>query len=274
MIFNHHRPSSKIAPLIESIFHYKDFVPDHSIERVVPTGHVFIIFELDGFVRNTFDNDTLEPNGLYTDVWVAGMHRNHISISAHENSEMLVVQFKPYGGSAFFPNTMDSYVEQIISAEKVFGGEVVELRKDLAAVTGSQEKFERVENWLLQRYQGHQRPDDEFISFVELLQKEASGNLNDLVDRYSKSQKQLIDQFKRHLGLTPKYYHRIQRFNDILKKIKDQNKVSWAEVAYSCGFADQSHFIKEFRHFSGFNPSEFIKQSFDLGEANFFPLDR
>lgn len=46
MIFEAHTPAPLIAPFIESVFHFKDLVPDHSIERVVPTGHLFILFEL------------------------------------------------------------------------------------------------------------------------------------------------------------------------------------------------------------------------------------
>ena len=102
MIFETHTLSPPIDRFIESVFHYKDFMPDHSIERVVPTGHIFIIFELDGMQRNTFDNETLKPNGTFTKVWISGMHRNYISISANQKSEMLVIQFKPFGAYPFF----------------------------------------------------------------------------------------------------------------------------------------------------------------------------
>ena len=101
MIFETHELKGTIRTYIESIFHFKDFIPDHSIERVVPTGHIFIIFELDGFTRNTFDNSTLKPNNTFTKVWVSGMHKNHISISAHKKSEMFVIQFRPFGGYPF-----------------------------------------------------------------------------------------------------------------------------------------------------------------------------
>ncbi|MEQ9279351.1 MAG: hypothetical protein RLN83_07615, partial [Balneola sp.] len=49
-----------LSKYIESIFHFKGFNPDHSIERVVPTGHVFLIFELDGFERYTYNNKSLK----------------------------------------------------------------------------------------------------------------------------------------------------------------------------------------------------------------------
>ena len=76
LIFKTHILEKPLIDYIESIFHFKGFKPDHSIERVVPTGHVFIIFELDGFERHTYDNKNLKPNGTYSEVWVSGVHKN------------------------------------------------------------------------------------------------------------------------------------------------------------------------------------------------------
>ncbi|MBK7791000.1 MAG: helix-turn-helix transcriptional regulator [Saprospiraceae bacterium] len=52
------------------------------------------------------------------------------------------------------------------------------------------------------------------------------------------------------------------RFNEILKIINKNERLSWTEIAYSCDYSDQSHFIKEFTLFSGFNPLKFIKMDF------------
>ena len=71
-------------------------------------------------------------------------------------------------------------------------------------------------------------------------------------------------------GKSPK----ANKFNEILQKIRQQQNIAWTDIAYSCGFADQAHFIKEFKHFSGFNPMEFIQQDFHQDEPNFFPLDK
>jgi hypothetical protein len=80
MTFETHILKGVLNQYIESIFHLKDFMPDHSVEHVVPTGQIFIIFELDGFTRNTFDNKILKSNNTFTKVWVSGMHKNYISI--------------------------------------------------------------------------------------------------------------------------------------------------------------------------------------------------
>ena len=69
------------------------FMPDHSIERVVPDGHIYLIFELDGLTRHTYHNDDLSPKAEFSKAWLSGMHKHYISISAHQDSEMFVIQF-------------------------------------------------------------------------------------------------------------------------------------------------------------------------------------
>lgn len=274
MIFESHTPQDPIAPFIESIFHFKDFVPDHSVERVVPTGHIFLLFELDGFERHTFDNHTLEPNGNYSDVWIAGMHRHYISISAHQDSEMFVIQFKPFGAYPFFHLPIAELNERIVPAQELMGGTPIQLRRSLMGTPDSKEKFDLADSWLLERFDETKTPPPDFIALVERLREAPINTMNQLIDSYPTSRKHLIDQFRKYVGLTPKYFQRILRFNEVLRKVHQKKEVSWTEVAYDCGFSDQSHFIKEFRHFSGFNPSEFLKREFDKEEPNFFPLDR
>ena len=274
MIFQPHILEKPYSSYIESIFHYKHFTPDHSIERVVPTGHLFIIFELDGLERNTFDNDSLEPNNTYRKVWISGAHRNYISISAHQDSEMFVIQFKPYGAFPFFHFPIEQLNDQVIHTEALFADELVLLQEKLLAAPTSQDKFAVAEQWLDHRYNKSLDPPKELVQYFHALQKQPTLN-GQAITHYPHSQKHLIDQFKKYVGLTPKYSHRIMRFNEILKRMQEKEKIAWAQIAYECGFTDQSYFIKEFRHFSGFNPQEFIVQELNKDDPdNFFPLDR
>ena len=154
MTFETHILKGTLSKYIESIFHFKNFIPDHSIERVVPTGHIFIIFELDGFVRNTFDNDTLKSNHAFTRVWVSGVHKNYISISAHQKSEMFVIQFKPFGAYPFFHFPIQKLNDKILSAKEIFGNEIIELRKEILTKKSSKEKFDCADQ-LLQKSGSH-----------------------------------------------------------------------------------------------------------------------
>ncbi len=274
MIFETHTVNNPLDKFIESIFYFKNFMPEHSIERVVPTGHLFIIFELDGFQRNTFDNETLKPNGNFSKVWISGMHKNYLSISAHQDSEMFVIQFKPFGSYPFFHFPIHQLNEKVIPAQEILGTKILELRKQILEKQSPKEKFILAENWLKSRLDSDKDPNKELLSTINQLTNQPLSNHTAIVNSYPKTQKHLITQFKKFCGLTPKVFHRIIRFNEVLQQIKAQQKISWSQIAYQCGYTDQSHFIKEFKEFSGFNPQEFIKQEFNKSETNFFPLDK
>lgn len=273
MIFNNHIPNPPLDPYIETIFHYKDFVPDHSVERVVPTGHLFLIFELDGIPRNTFDNETQSPKKTFTKAWIAGMQTGYITISAHVQSEMFVIQFKPAGAHPFLHVPVSKLNDKILPAEEIVGGEILTLRDNILSKETPNEKFALVDEWLENRFNETKVPPNELLTAINRLQQEPVSHLSRIVEKYPNTQKHLIDQFKKYVGLTPKIYQRILRFNEILQRIRDKEQITWAEIAYQCNYSDQSHFIKEFSHFSGFNPQEFIDREYNRDEPNFFPLD-
>ncbi len=273
MIYEQYQLPQGLKKYIEAVFYIKGLAPDHSIERVVPTGHVFIIFELDDIPRNTYDNETLEPIGFFRKAWISGMHKNFISISAHQDSEMLVVQFKSAGAYPFFHIPLQNISEKVVSAEEFLGPEVIHLRNNIIMAQDHYAKMTLVVDWLVNRFDEQQAPSDELLSFINRLQQEPVSKFNEIIKSYPYTQKQLIQHFKKYVGITPKIYQRILRFNEILKIIQHKEKISWADVAYSCDYADQSHFIKEFFLFSGFNPQDFIKGESNRGKSNFFPVD-
>lgn len=274
MIFESHTPPAPFDSLIESVFYYRDFEPEHSIERLVPTGHVSIVIELDGMERHTFDNDTLQPNASFRKAWISGMHRHFISISAHPRSEMFVVQFRATGASAFLHIEMDSIADRVIPGEEILDGSLLTLYQGLLDATSANSKFSAADAWLANRYREDRLTPPDVIETAERLEREPGAKFANAIAPYPGSQKHLITQFRRYLGLTPKYYQRILRFNDILRFLQSDHRPAWAAVAHHCGFTDQSHFIREFRHFSGFSPQQFVDEAFDREVPNFFPLDR
>ena len=274
MEFVTYQPTGPYAQWIESVFHYKGFEPDHSIERVVPTGHVFILFELDGFTRHTYDNETLEPNANYKKAWVSGVHDEYLSISAHHDSEMFVIQLKPYGASPFLKIPMNQIANRVVAGDALLDGSLLQLRDELFASDTSEQKFSVAEQWLSRHFAEEHSPPDEVVASVASIDKNPTANLSDTLQGIGVTSKHLIDLFRRFVGITPKVYQRVMRFNRVFQAIRENGSIDWAEVASQCGYADQSHFIREFRRFSGFKPAEFIRAGVNNDEGNFFPLDR
>jgi AraC-like DNA-binding protein len=88
-----------------------------------------------------------------------------------------------------------------------------------------------------------------------------------ICERFGITERQLERHFKKYIGLSPKFYARLIRFSYIFQ-IAQEKKLSWTEVGLESGFYDQPHFIKNFKAFTGEDPSRYFFDEPNL--ANFF----
>ena len=81
----------------------------------------------------------------------------------------------------------------------------------------------------------------------------------DFTEQYKISERQFQRRFKNQVGISPKKFQRIIRFEKALDILTKSNYGQLTQVAYETGYVDQSHFIKDFSAFSGMSPYDFIK---------------
>ena len=81
----------------------------------------------------------------------------------------------------------------------------------------------------------------------------------ELSDEIGISSRRLVDVFSQQVGLTPKLFARVQRFQNVIQNLPPEQDVDWMDVALGCGYYDQAHFIHDFRSFSGLSPSTYLK---------------
>jgi methylphosphotriester-DNA--protein-cysteine methyltransferase len=94
--------------------------------------------------------------------------------------------------------------------------------------------------------------------------------ISDVTGQTDFSQKRFIQLFSDEVGLTPKLYCRIRRFQQVVRGVEKGQRVDWADVALLSGYFDQAHFIHDFQAFSGLNPSAYLMQR--TGHLNHVPI--
>jgi len=72
------------------------------------------------------------------------------------------------------------------------------------------------------------------------------------------SRRWLSQRFKEQIGVSPKAYARLLRFQRVVQQVAAGQRIEWADVAADLGFADQAHLTHEFRRFSGLTPAAFL----------------
>ncbi|WP_353779994.1 AraC family transcriptional regulator [Winogradskyella sp. 3972H.M.0a.05] len=270
MIHLAHTPKDNLSKYLVTIVYNKDYYPEHEIDKYLPDGTINIIFELTGNPKYIHDNITHEKTIEYKDVWLSGVLTDYITITAH-CEEMMVVVFKPGAGYPLTHKPAHTFTNTVVPAKDVFGDSVLKLLEQLKEPTTPEEKFQEIEHWLENQF----KKDDFYTDIIEYaiheIQTSSSQiNISKLAERSGYSQKQFIELFKKYVGITPKQFHRITRFNEILAAVENKEKISWARIASECGYFDQAHFIKDFQSFSGLNPSKYLS---DIGDyPNFFPV--
>ena len=83
-------------------------------------------------------------------------------------------------------------------------------------------------------------------------------NVPQLAGQYNLSTRQFERKFREYAGFSPKLFSRIIRFQAALKHYDGVNTKSLTDIAYDCGYYDQSHFILDFKAFSGYNPKQYF----------------
>jgi AraC-like DNA-binding protein len=86
------------------------------------------------------------------------------------------------------------------------------------------------------------------------------------------SRRRFTQLFREQIGLTPKLYCRVQRFQNALQQIASGASVHWAQLALAAGYCDQAHLAHEFRDFSGLSPGAYLAS--DRRSANNVSIDR
>jgi len=159
----------------------------------------------------------------------------------------------------------------VVALECVWGQVFETLRDQLVEAPTAAEKFQVLEEFLLAQA-GSSSPVPRRVSYA-VKRFEASPStetVRSLAGELGISHKHFIHEFSRWAGLTPKLFCRIQRFQQVLAQIESSRAVEWADVSNACGYYDQAHFIRDFRAFSGLNPSAYLTQRGEY--LNFVPF--
>lgn len=96
------------------------------------------------------------------------------------------------------------------------------------------------------------------FAWERLCATHGTARVGSLTSELGWSRKRLAARFREQIGLTPKAAARLHRFE---RASSLAGTMSWGELAFACGFADQAHLIAEFRSFTGSTPETFLQDA-------------
>lgn len=255
-------PAPPLSAYIEPfVFYEGDALPLTEKERCLPDGRVAIVINL--------GHDTLRVAQPQHDDRFQSFYGGTLNGASAEcciiDTTTLIrtvsICFKPGGARPFLPLPVAELSNQVIDLASIFGTAAVDLREQLQGASTNAERGRMLERFLLAHLSWEQTPHPAVSFALTSLQAQAQRcSISAVTEQLGLSPRRFIHLFEEAVGLTPKVFCRVQRFQEVLQGIKKGQSVQWVDLALSCGYFDQAHFIHDFQSFAGMTPSSYLAQ--------------
>lgn len=258
MIFHSHIPAPPLSDFVELMWFGDEYTAPHALERVLPTGEMSLIINLYEDRTRMYDPDDLSKCQTLSGSIVAGAYSQFAVIDTAEQRSTMGAVFKPGGAFPFFKLPASELQDTDVALDVLWGAEAAILREGLLEAKTPEAKFDVFERALLRRVVKPLERHPAVRFAVNNFQRCPHRAISQVTDQISLSERRFIQVFAEQVGLTPKLFCRVQRFQKVLRHIARSESIDWTQIALSCGYFDQSHFIHDFRAFSGINPSLYL----------------
>ena len=251
-MMEHRVPKPPLSEFVEQLWYFDGVLGPHSRERVLPDGSMNVLIDL-----------RREGGSVIT-----GARSEYFVIRSSVAMHVMGIWFKPGGAYPFFKTPASALRGQHVSLTDVWGPLAAELRERI--LESPLQKFEVVERALLQQLRRNAAPHAA-VRFALHEFRHVRPSVSSVTGAIGISPRHFAALFSDEVGLTPKLFCRVRRFQRVLHMVNEARDIDWTAVALSCGYFDQSHFINDFRSFSGINPTEYVTRGSRY--VNHVPMD-
>jgi AraC-like DNA-binding protein len=256
----------QLEPYIGSFWVYESAlgVPAADARIVVPNGTAKILIPIKNPLIATVGPKTMMAKEHH--IHLAGLSENPTKITGDAKQTVtLGMQLTPKGLYRFFNLSMHETTDQLFTFEDIFGAWGARLQHMLANIEDVQEKISSLQyalTYLLNKNAKDYSLLDQAIDVIN--ESHGMVSIKELEKQTGYSKRYLDMLFKEHVGVSPKRLASIARFQIFYQLwAKEKSPTSYKDELYTY-YYDQSHFIKEFKRFTGFTPQRFgeVKNEF------------
>jgi AraC-like DNA-binding protein len=254
-------PAPPLDAFIERIWYCSDS-PEHTLERVLPGGGALdLIINLVEDEIRTYDPVNPSLVRVRSGSVVSGTCTRPYLCDPRQRASVLGVHFRPGGAFPFLGISPSEIVDAHVELGDLWGCSGRNLRERLLEAGSPRERLGIVEAALLARLRGARPQHPAARAAVAAFR--SGGNevrVAEVATAVGLSHRRFVEVFEREVGLTPKFYVRLQRFHRVKQLVAARGEPSsWATFAIDCGYFDQSHMIRDFVEFAGMSPKGYLE---------------
>lgn len=206
--------------------------------------------------------DELSETGERYDSFLSGIHsqtQKYRRFLTEEAFGIFGVYLYPFAANQLLNLSPAELANRTPDLSSALGQDGDELEERMFLARDNQCRYKILTHFLEQRLSTCQPESHPALAAVRyVIHSGQNHRVGELSKHFNLSERQFGRKFKEYSGFTPKKYLRIVRFSDACNHYAEADQKTLTEIAYHCGYYDQSHFIKDFKAFSGYHPSEYF----------------
>jgi AraC-like DNA-binding protein len=259
MLFSLHIPSPPLDRFIENFWLYRGYASPHLKERIVQDGTFKMVFNLAHDEFRIHDSGRPHTFATYSGAIVSRPSGVPFVTRSAEEAHVLGVNFRIGGALPFLGYLASDTGDSHVDVANLWKHDPIHER--LALESEPEAQFRILERALLARLaRGRTHHPGTLVALQHLGLAGPASRTREVAREAGLSQRRLIAVFKREIGMTPRLFARVRRFQRVLAMIRCATAPPWPAVALDCGYFDQSHLIRDFVEFSGLSPSEYCSR--------------
>jgi AraC-like DNA-binding protein len=231
-----------------------DFGPP---ERIAPDGLLEVVFHYGTpfACRHAGGGFVSQPRSV-----AISQTRRFVEIRPEGPIGLISVRFQPWGAYHFLGLPISELADAQVATGHLWGREANDLEERLAEAASMRERVALVERFLLSQLHRHRKVDVEPLVRT-IWSRRGQVTVRELCARLGVGERRLQRTFAAALGTTPKGFVRLSRFLSACGLLRSGRESTLTDVGLASGYYDQSHFIADFKVFSGMTPSQFVEAS-------------
>jgi len=227
--------------------------------RILPDGCIDIIFNFGEPLQRVTDKK------IYTNRlpwYIVGAMTRPVEVHSSGRADMLGIRFNPGYAKSFLLRPACELTDLSPALQDLWGNSGAELGAKLAGSKTHKARFHILDRELLHRFRKAEQPSGPIkLAVATLLRSGGQIKIASIASQCGISTRHLGRQFEEAVGLSPKLFARIVRFQKVLAMAKKAPRLDWLTSVFEAGYYDQSHLIKDFHEFSRSSPNDLHPRS-------------
>lgn len=250
-----HQPHPPLGDVVDHLWSLSD-APSHARERIVPTGTIELVINLHEDAFRIYEPVTGRER-RFRGAIASGCYGAAFEIDTRAHALVLGVHFKPGGAARLLGVPPGALANSHVGLDDLWGHRATELRERLCEAPSLRQRIELLEQALIARLL--QRPHRRPAVRAGLAALDRPGvEVGHVAGMLGLSRRRFIEVFTEDVGMTPKRYSMVRRFQRALALAVRSPPAAWAQTALECGYCDQAHLCRDWAELTGLSPGEFV----------------